>query len=70
MTRLYYGLLTICVLLVLLDLGTLYDKHGHFAWENWFGFYGFFGFAAFLFAVLAGKQLRKILMRREDYYDR
>ena len=68
--RIYYGLVLVCVVLVLLDLGHwVYDKHAHFGWENLFGFYGFFGFAAFFLAVLAGKQLRKILMRREDYYD-
>ena len=68
--RIYYGLAAVCVVLVLLDLGSwVYDKHAHFGWENLFGFYGFFGFAAFFLAVLAGKQLRKILMRREDYYD-
>ena len=77
--RLVTGLLVVCVLLLAVDLlsfvGTadghpLYDKHPHFAWEDWFGFFGLFGFAAFVVAVLAGKQLRKILMRDEDYYDR
>ena len=57
-----------CILLVLADL--VYHKHGHFSWEMLFGFHGFFGFAAFFFAVLVGKQLRKLLMRDEDYYDR
>lgn len=32
-------------------------------------FYGVWGFLAFSFIVLAGQHLRKILMRREDYYD-
>ncbi len=32
-------------------------------------FYGVYGFAAFMFIVLAGQHLRKILMRDEDYYD-
>ncbi len=44
--------------------------HGHFSWENWPGFFAIFGFVTFAGAVLAGKQLRKILMRKEDYYDR
>ena len=66
--RLYYGLVVVCALLVLADL--LYRKHVHFGWEGWFGFYGFFGFTMFFLLVLAGGQLRKILMRDEDYYDR
>ena len=32
-------------------------------------FYGLVGFLSFSFIVLAGQHLRKILMRREDYYD-
>lgn len=57
-----------CLLLVLADL--VYHKHGHFSWETLFGFHGFFGFAAFFLAVLAGKPLRRLLKRDEDYYDR
>jgi predicted MFS family arabinose efflux permease len=47
----------------------LYHKHIHFEAERVFGFYALFGFAAFVGIVLAGKQLRKLLMRPEDYYD-
>ena len=65
--RIFYGLLTVCVGLLLADF--FYHKHVHFHQEEWFGIYGFFGFAAFFFIVLAGKQLRKILMRDADYYD-
>lgn len=54
-------------LLVLADF--VYHKHVHFPVEKFFGFYAIFGFAAFVGIVLAGKQLRKILMRPEDYYD-
>ncbi len=57
-----------CLALVAAD--PLYDKHGHFGWEELFGFHGFFGFAAFLLIVLAGKPLRKLLGRPEDFYDR
>ena len=60
-------LTVVCVALVVSDL--FYHKHAHFPWEEWFGIYGFFGFAAFFFIVMAGKQLRKVLMRDEDYYD-
>lgn len=57
-----------CVLLVAADL--IYHKHGHFGWETLLGFHGFFGFASFFLLVLAGKHLRTVLMRDEDYYDR
>jgi hypothetical protein len=57
-----------CLLLVVADF--FYDKHGHFDWESLFGFHGFFGFSSFFLLVLAGKYLRKVLMRDEDYYDR
>ena len=66
-TRLVWALAAVCVALVIGDL--VYHKHVHFGFEGWFGLYGFFGFAAFFFIVLAGKYLRKILMRDEDYYD-
>jgi len=46
-----------------------YDKHAHFSAEGYFGFYAIVGFFTFIGIVLAGKQLRKILMRPEDYYD-
>ena len=66
-TRLVWALTAVCVALVIGDL--VYHKHVHFGFEAWFGLYGFFGFAAFFFIVLAGKYLRKILMRDEGYYD-
>lgn len=66
-TRLVRALVIVCLGLLAVDL--FYHKHGHFAWEEWFGTYAFFGFLAFFFIVLAGKQLRKVLMRDEDYYD-
>ena len=66
--KIYYTLVTLCAILLLADF--LYTKHGHFAWEDWFGFHALFGFTVFVLIVLAGKQLRKVVMRDEDYYDR
>jgi hypothetical protein len=66
--RLVYGLYTICALLVLIDI--FVDRHGVFAIERAFGFYGIFGFVACFGLVLAAKELRKIVMRPENYYDR
>ena len=64
--RLYHGLLVLCAALLLTD--ALYDKHAILAWEGWFGFYALFGFIACVALVLIAKQLRKVLMRSEDYY--
>jgi hypothetical protein len=77
--RVFYGLVLVCVLLLAVDLLSfvgaedghpLYDKHPHFTWEGWFGFYGLFGFVAFVAAVFAGKFLRLLLKRDEDFYER
>ncbi len=65
--RLYWGLVVVCVLLGVADL--FVHRHVHFSWESFPNFYGFFGFAAFWCVVIAGKNLRKILWRPEDYYD-
>jgi uncharacterized membrane protein len=66
-TRLYWGLVAVCVLLGLADLAL--HRHAYFGWDGWFNFYGFFGFAAFWCIVILGKHLRKLLWRPEDYYD-
>ena len=63
-----YGLAIVCAALVVADL--FYHKHTHFGWEGWFGFFGFFGFISFFLIVLSGWPLRRLLMRKEDYYDR
>lgn len=46
-----------------------HGEHHGFAFESWPGFYSFFGFIACVTLVLAAKQLRKLLMREEDYYE-
>lgn len=66
--RLVYGLYAVCGVLLLID--PLIHKHGPFAIEHWLGFYGVYGFVACVALVLAAKQLRRVLMRPEDYYDR
>ncbi len=38
-------------------------------WEGLFGFYGIFGFVACVLLVLIAKEMRKVLMRKDDYYD-
>lgn len=65
--KIIIGVVVICIGLLVAEF--FYHKHGHFAIEDWFGFYGFYGFIVFCGIVLIGKQLRKFLMRSEDYYD-
>ena len=57
----------ICGLLFL--AGLIYERHYERDWEGFFGFYAFYGFVACVVLVLGAKELRKILMRKEDYYD-
>lgn len=55
---------------VLLALEFFYEHHPHFIIDGFPGFYAAFGFISFLFIVFAGKWLRRLIMRDEDYYDR
>ncbi|MGB0682918.1 MAG: hypothetical protein ACPGOV_09430 [Magnetovibrionaceae bacterium] len=63
-----YAVYALCALLFVADF--LYHKHVHYGAEEIPGFYGIYGFLAFTGIVLIGKQLRKVLKRDEDYYDR
>ena len=66
--RLVRGFYIVCALLLAIDV--FVPKHGPFAIEHVYGFYGLFGFLACVALVLIAKQLRRVLMRSEDYYDR
>ena len=65
--RLLRVFFTLCAVLLLLDL--VHHRHAIHAWEHLWGFYGIFAFVACVALVLIAKQLRKVLMRSEDYYD-
>jgi hypothetical protein len=67
-TRLYWGLWTVGIALVLAEL--FVSKHEDLAFAEWFGFYALFGFAACVALVLTAKVLRRVLRRPEDYYER
>jgi len=67
-TRLYRGLWVVGIALLALDL--FLHKHEEFSFAAWFGFYGVYGFLACVALVLIAKQLRRVLMRPEGYYDR
>jgi hypothetical protein len=65
--RLVRGFYAACLMVLLLDL--FVPRHGGFAIEELFGFYAVFGFVACVTLVLVAKQLRRVLMRSEGYYD-
>lgn len=70
--RVILSLFILCA--VLLGLDFFVHRHasfheGAFAAEEWFGFYGFYGFVACVLLVLIAKEMRKVLMRPEDYYE-
>ena len=47
----------------------LYSRHVVHPWEGLWGFYALYGFVACVALVLIAKQMRKLVMRDEDYYD-
>jgi hypothetical protein len=65
--RLIWVFTALCAGVLVIDAG--FNRKDEFFWEGWFGFYGFFGFIACVVLVLAAKELRRLVMRREDYYD-
>lgn len=67
-TKLYRGLWLVCLLLISIDL--FLHRHEDFGFATLFGFHGLYGFFACVALVLAAKQLRKLVMRPEDYYDK
>ena len=66
--KIFWALAVVSAALLSVDL--FLHKHDKFGFESLFGFFAFYGFALPFLLVLAAKQLRKIVMRDEDYYDR
>ena len=64
MLRLFYA---IFARLFVVDF--VFHRHISQPWENTWGFYALFGFIACVVLVLVAKEMRKIVMRKEDYYD-
>lgn len=64
---LIYALYVLCAVLLVLDF--FVHRHVEHPWESWFGFYGIYGFVCCTFLVLAAKAMRKVVQRKEDYYD-
>lgn len=57
----------ICAGLFLIDV--VFHRHVIHPWETLFGFYSVFGFVACVALVLTAKEMRKVLMRKDDYYN-
>ncbi len=57
----------VCALLAGIDL--VFHRHVIHSWESLVWFYPIFGFVACVVLVLTAKEMRRIVMRREDYYD-
>jgi hypothetical protein len=65
--RVIYALYAACVVSFVAEF--FVSRHADHPWETLFGFHAFYGFVACVVLVLAAKEMRKVLMRGEDYYD-
>ena len=66
-SRLLLGFYVICGGLFVADF--IAHRHTVHPWESIPGFYALYGFVACVVLVLIAKEMRKVLMRKEDYYD-
>lgn len=64
MLKVFY---VICALLVVADF--IVHRHIYHDWEKIPAFYAIYGFVGCVVLVVIAKELRKVLMRGEDYYD-
>lgn len=65
--RAIYGLYAACALSLAADF--IVHRHVEHPWEEAFGFYAIYGFVACVLLVLIAKEMRKLIMRSETYYD-
>ena len=65
--RLLWG--TTVVGLILLAVDLVYHRHVYHPWERMLGFYGVFGALGIVVLVQLSKVLRRLVMRKEDYYE-
>lgn len=56
-----------CFVLFAMDL--VIDRHIYHPWESFTGFYAIYGCLACVVLVMIAREMRKIVMRDEDYYD-
>ena len=65
--RILAAFFALCAIVLLWDF--LVDRDVHHPLEEWKIMYPVFGFAGISLLILISKVLRRIVMRREDYYD-
>lgn len=65
--------LTLIALYILCGITLVFEffvnRHLSHPWEQLFGFHALYGFVVCISLVLAAKELRKLLIRQENYYD-
>ena len=64
--RVIRGLLVVCAVLLALD--AVIHRHVYHPWEALFGFYAFSGFVSCVLLVVLAKEMRKLVMRGERFY--
>ena len=65
--RVLHALYAISALLFIADF--IIHRHVIHPWEQVWGFYALYGFVSCVVLVLLAKEMRKVVMRKEDYYD-
>ncbi len=65
--RLLKGFYVICIILIIADF--IIHRHTTMGWEKIPAFYAFYGFIACVVLVVVAKIMRKVVMRKENYYD-
>ena len=65
--RAIYALYAVCAISLLGEF--VIHRHVDHPWEALFGLYPLYGFGACVLLVLIAKEMRKLLMRKDDYYD-
>ena len=66
--RLVVRILVVCCV-ILFGLDFVLHRHVAHPWEGFGGFYAIYGFIACVILVMLARELRKAVMRDEDYYD-
>ena len=56
-------------LAVLLLVDVFIQKHADFPWEGTMNFFAVYGFVSYVALIFIAKLLRRVIRRREDYYD-
>ena len=64
--KVYWAVVAVCAALFVAD--AFYPKHVEFEVEHIFGAYGIYGFVCCVFLVIVAKEMRRIIMRGEDFY--